>query len=57
MYQMIITSSDPDRFLPGSWNFYQSPGMTVWETALDIAKRAHVEVVRVIDEHGKDVSK
>lgn len=55
VYQMVITSDDPDRYLPGSWNFMQSPGMTVWETALDIAKREHVTVLRVLDDNGKEI--
>lgn len=54
-YQMIIEGNDPDKYIPPSWNFRQNPGMTVWETALDIAKRENVKVVRVVDENGKEV--
>lgn len=57
MFQMVIKSNDPDRFLPGSWNFHRSPGMTVWETAMDIAERENVTVIRVLDNEGRNIPK
>jgi hypothetical protein len=55
MYQMVIKPKDPDRYLPPSWDFQKSPGMTAWATALDIAERENVTVVRVIDKNGLEV--
>jgi hypothetical protein len=55
MYQMSIKTNDVNKWVPSSWNFQQSPGMSVWETALDIAERENVMVLSIVDEGGRDV--
>lgn len=55
MYQMVIKANDPDRFVPSSWNFQQDPDKTVWATALDIAERENVTLLRIVDDRGQNV--
>lgn len=55
MFQMVIKSSDQNRFLPPSWNFEQRAGMTVWETAMAIAEAENVTIIRIIDDRGYNV--
>jgi hypothetical protein len=55
MYQMSIKTNDVNKWVPSSWNFQQDPGKTVWETALDIAKRENVTVLNIVDEKGRSI--
>lgn len=57
MYQMVIASEDPSRYLPGSWEFGASDNPTqIWAAATHIAEKENVVVVRVVRANdGKEI--
>jgi hypothetical protein len=56
-YQMAITTTDPNRWLPGAWRFEvaSKDPEVVWATAQEIATREKVQIARIVDSRGKSV--